>query len=287
MLKKPALLKSVLVLSILANILFAREVIKYEPPLYKFRIYNKLKQAGWFDKSQGVEKLPPDSTAYMLTLGQSNAGNSSSALDTASANAYSYYKGQLYRAEDPLIGAPGVGGSVWTLLADKIIANKLYKRVVIIPIAVGSTDAQSWADGDCSKILSNALADLKKHHIVLTHILWQEGESDNGSSKLLYKRNLGKVLRNIRRNGQPAPFYCAISSYTNDAQSMPKGIDLNIQNAQREFAKENKGVFEGPNTDTINEAIDRHDSIHFSKTGKRKYADLWFASIFQTHTNDQ
>ncbi|CAM4122507.1 protein of unknown function [Pedobacter westerhofensis] len=239
-----------------------------------------MKQKGWFDHSLDVEKLQKDSTAYILTLGQSNAANSSNSLDTGSLNTYSYYNGQLYKAEDPLIGCDGVGGSVWPILADKMIAGNKYKRVVIIPIAVGSTTVKNWAEGECNILLNNTLNDLRKHKIVLTQILWQQGESDNGTSKILYKRYLSQVLNNIRSCRQSAPFYCAITSYSNLAESKPLGVDSTIQDAQREFIKENKNVLVGPNTDTIIDAIDRHDSLHFSKVGKHKCADLWYKALY-------
>jgi len=135
-------LSIILLISLVVNALTVREIIKYEPAKYKFRFYNNFKQKGWLDKSFGVEKLSADSTAYIMTLGQSNSANSSNALDTASTNAYSYYNGQLYRAQDPMIGCSGDGGSVWPVLADKIILAKKYKKVVIIPIAVGSREAE-------------------------------------------------------------------------------------------------------------------------------------------------
>jgi hypothetical protein len=276
------LIPILLVFSILINFLLSREIIKYEPNQYKYRLYNSLKQEGWFDHGTKIESLKADSIAYILTLGQSNAGNSSNSLDTAGSSVYSYYNGKLYQAADPLIGSNGIGGSVWPAIADRLISTGLYKHVVLIPIAVGNTNIDNWAHGKCSEKLKETLRDLKSRNIKLTHILWHQGESNNGTSKVDYKKNLSSILKTIRSNGQNAPFYCSIASYTPTALNKPKGIDINIQAAQREFINENEGVLLGPNTDTILDAIDRYDSQHFSKVGKAKYVNLWMQSLIES-----
>src|SRR5574339_1091325 len=77
-------------------------------------------------------------TMIALTFGQSNAGNYGKGEYILHNNSvFNYYEGQLYTAKDPLIGTTGTGVSVWTRVADMVIDSGLYKRVIIIPIAVG------------------------------------------------------------------------------------------------------------------------------------------------------
>lgn len=274
-------LKHVLILgaSLVLNIIFIREIISYQPDIYKYRHYHKYKMTGWFDKGTPITELKPDSTAYILTMGQANAGNTSTSLDTAGAGVFSYYKGELYPAVDPMIGSTGYGGSVWPSIGDSLIKDKKYNKVVFIPIATGSTHALDWATGECNNTLKSILNDMKAKNIKLTHILWHQGESDNGTSKEEYKKNLHKILSDIRENGQSAPFYCSIASLTPLSKTSPSGIDTNIQQAQIEFINENPGILAGPNTDLLNLAVDRYDGVHFSKSGKAKYMNQWLTCL--------
>jgi hypothetical protein len=270
-------LKYVLILgvSLVLNTILIREIVSYQPYIYKYRHYHKYKMLGWFDKGTPITKLKPDSTAYILVMGQANAGNTSNSLDTAGAGVYSYHKGKLYPAIDPMIGSIGYGGSVWPSIGDSLINDNKYKKVVFIPIAIGSTHVEDWATGDCSIMLKTTLDDMKARNIKLTHILWHQGESDNGTSKENYKKNLHKIISLIRDNQQSAPFYCSIASLSPLSKISSSGIDTNIQQAQIEFINENPGILAGPNTDLLNLAVDRYDGVHFSKAGKAKYMNQW------------
>lgn len=269
----------IIIISVILNIILIREIIIHEPDVFKYRVYNRLKLNGWFDKGMLLHKLDSDSVAYILTLGQANAGNTSTSLDTAGSGVYSYYKGKIYPAADPMIGSESYGGSVWPSVGDSLIKEQLYKKVVYIPLAVGSTNIENWASGSSSILLKKTLEDLKKKNIKLTHIVWHQGESDNGTPKQEYKNNLIKILSIIRYGGQSAPFYCSIASFSPSSKTHISGIDSNIQQAQIEFINENTNVLVGPNTDTLNLAIDRYDAVHFSKSGKAKYTNQWFLCL--------
>ena len=269
----------ILFISILLNLFCIREIIKYEPATFKNRFYFEMKQRGWLDNKVSLAELKSDSTIIFLTLGQSNAANSSNSYYSPKNNVLNYYDGKLYKAKEPLIGAGGDGGCVWTILADKMIDSGLCKKVIIIPIAVGSTNIENWAKGECNIKLRNTLDDLNRHNIKLTYVLWHHGEANNGTSKESYKENLRAILKTIREKNQTAPFFCSIASYNFLATTKPLGIDSSIQNAQKEFISENENVLRGPNTDILIYAIDRHDSQHFSQFGNFRYANLWLTAI--------
>lgn len=270
---------SIFFLSFILNIFLVREIIKYEPDGYKYRHYYALRQKGWFNTNKKESVVTNDSTLVVLTLGQSNAANSSSDNYQPRENVFTYSNGQIYEAEEPLIGNGGAGCSVWTRLADKLITEGICKKVILVPIAVGSTNIQNWASGDCNAKLISTLKSLKENNIKLTHILWHQGEADNGKSVVAYKNNLEKVLNTFRLNGVTAPFYCSIATYNPLESFKNKGVDFNLQNAQKSFISENENVYAGPNTDKLIHAIYRVDSQHFSSLGNRKYAELWFQSL--------
>ena len=273
----------VIVFLLLVVGVLTRELVKYEPEIYKYRIYNNAKQKGWFDEEVALTTFSDKSTMVVLTMRQSNAGNSNSAPYTPhnQGKIFCYYDGKLFLTKDPLIGDQGTGGSVWPRLADMLIDRNIYKRIIIIPIAVGKTSIQDWSTGFCHDKLVAALADLNLHKIKLTHVLWHQGEANNGSPKAYYKQQLGLIVNTIKTHGQTAPFYVSIATYSPEARSKPLGIDTVIQNAQKEFIADNNNVLYGANTDTIIHAIDRFDAYHFSEIGVKKYAASWLTALQQ------
>lgn len=277
--KKTSTLLIFLGISIAINIFTVIEIIKYEPDTYKYRFYNNLRAKGYFMKDESLSILKSPQTMISLDLGQSQASNSSSSKYDPHNPVYNYYNGHLYKVHEPLIGAGGNGGAVWPLLADKLIDSGIYKKAIIISLAVGNTTVQDWASGEYHKKLVATLADLKKRNIHLTYIFWHQGEENNGTSKTIYKQNLSVVLSTFRKYGQDAPFFCSIVSYSPSATNMPLGVDKNLEDAQREFITENKNVLKGPNTDSLIYAIHRYDSWHFSDFGKKQYANLWMEAI--------
>ena len=221
-------------------------------------------------------------TMVALTFGQSNAGNRGQIpYGPHNDSVLNYYEGQLYRAKDPLLGATGPGGSVWTHLGDLLIDSGLYKKVILIPIAIGNTDIECWARGECFQKLKETLKRLDSQHIKLTHIFWHQGESDNleNTSKQKYKASLKIILQTLRNYHQQADFYVSIASYHNEAITKRLGVDPVIRQAQKEFISENKGVIVGPDTDQLIYAIHRYDGLHFSDFGMKAFANLWLKAI--------
>ena len=221
-------------------------------------------------------------TMIALTFGQSNAGNRGQTPYTPhNSSVLNYFEGKLYRAKDPLLGATGPGGSVWTHLGDLLIDSGLYKKVIFIPIAIGNTDIKCWASGECFQKLEATLRKLDSERIKLTHIFWHQGESDNleNTPKKEYKLALKIILETLRNHHQAAGFYVSIASYHNSATTKPLGVDTIIRQAQKEFIAEHKGVLFGPDTDQLIYAIHRHDGVHFSDFGMKAFAALWFKAI--------
>lgn len=229
-----------------------------------------------------LSNLAKDSeTMIALVFGQSNAANRGQTPCTPhNTSVFNYYEGKLYRAKDPLIGNTGVGGSVWTHLADMLIDSGRYKKVILVPIAIGGSEIACWTSGDCAKKLDRTLAVLDSQHISLTHIFWHQGETDNlnNTTTAIYKEHLTKIYKTVRKY-QSADFYIALASYHPSAVNKPLGVDSLIRNAQQEFISENKSVVKGPDTDQLIYAIYRYDSVHFSDFGLKVFAQLWMKAI--------
>lgn len=224
-----------------------------------------------------------DSTAVILTLGQSNAASSGQGTYHCRNEVYEFYQDSLFSALDPLLGDVGNGGcSVWTRLADMLIDSGQYRRVVLISLAVGSTTVQSWEEGTCSSILQERLEMISRHGINVTHMVWHQGESDNleNTSREVYKVRLKRVLERIRRAGVEAPFWVCVASYHPEMIGVKEqGLDTCIRRAQIEFVEETSGTRPGPDTDLLNLASDRYDGVHFSRTGLDKFALQLYRSM--------
>lgn len=232
----------------------------------------------------GLSQLQQDGkTMIALAFGQSNAANNGQSPYTPhNAAVYNYYEGKLYKAKDPLFGATREKGSVWSRLGDMLIDSGLYTKVIFIPIAVGGSEIACWTTGDCAKKLQRTLELLDSQHILLTHIFWHQGETDNlnNTSTAKYKQQLATILKNLR-SYQNADLYISLASYHPGAINKPLGVDSMIRNAQKEFINENKKVLAGPDTDTLIYAIHRYDGVHFSDYGLQAFAQLWLRAIRQ------
>ncbi|HZI25622.1 MAG TPA: sialate O-acetylesterase [Chryseolinea sp.] len=229
--------------------------------------------------------LHSDSTAVILTMGQSNAASFGEGNYVCRNDVYEYFKGDLIVAKEPLLGAFGNGGcSVWTRVSDMLIDSGYFRRIILVPIGIGSSSIQCWDDGDCNKKLKETLNQIRKDQIKITHIIWHQGETDNfeNTPKAVYKHRLNSVLSQIRQYGIDSDFFVCIASY-NPPQvgTVSNALDTAIQNAQIEFAKEVKGVKLGANTDSISLATDRFDGVHFSRSGLDKFAIKMYYKLIQ------
>lgn len=207
-----------------------------------------------------------------LILGQSNAANHAGRPSKAKTRVFNYYNGNCYRAEAPLLGASGVKGSVWPLLGDKLVATGTFSKVIFVNLAMGASSIARWSQGgDLYQHLEDVVKDMRIRGIEVTHILWQQGESDcrYRTTQEEYMKEFASMFEGVRAIGLSAPLYIAIASKN------PKPCD-SIQNAQRALVDIGRGIYPGPDTDSIAE---RFDGIHFSSGGLLQLADLWFEAI--------
>src|SRR5690242_8495277 len=114
-----------------------------------------------------------------LLIGQSNAANYGETRGTAPPDVVNFYRGKCYAARDPLLGADGKGGSVWTRMATKLIAHGVFDRIVLVPIGIGGTTIDNWTPGGMLHArIETSLGFLAASGLRVTHVLWHQGESD-------------------------------------------------------------------------------------------------------------
>ncbi|MCH7414366.1 sialate O-acetylesterase [Belliella sp. R4-6] len=226
----------------------------------------------------------PD-TGIILTIGQSNAANYGQGSYDTKFISYELIGENIVVAKDPLSGADGVGVSVWTRLTDRLIEKQIFKNVIIIPIAIGSTEISCWSKGECNKKLTGVLSKIDKLKLKVNYIIWHQGESDNLANTSLkeYKNNLTLIKRQIDESIGNTPIIVSIASYHPAMIGLKEfGTDEVIRKAQTSFIMENNNTIKGPDTDLYDKIYYRHDGVHFSKLGLDVFADDLFEIIMKS-----
>lgn len=211
-----------------------------------------------------------------LAFGQSNAGNYGDVPHASAGAVYNLRNGTLTRAVDPLRGAQGAGGSVWTLLGDQILAAGWYDEVVFVPVAYGGTEMGQWDPSlPLFKQIQTALDDVHGRGWEFTHLLWHHGESDNalkigwGDYQLRFRN----MLRGIRQLGVGAPIFVSVATRCGQY-----AVNLEIQGAQMNLVNHDAAIWAGPNTDTLDDTY-RQEGCHFNDKGQHAVSNQWFDKL--------
>jgi len=221
------------------------------------------------------ENVAGPRTMVALVFGQSNSANHGETRYAPKREVYNFYDGKCYVAADPLLGATGDRGSVWTRLGDMLIESGMYDKVLLVPVGVGGTPVRRWTTtGDLHRRILDSIYQLKKKGFKITHIFWHQGEADVNTPKDDYVKMFTAMLEDIRKRGVDAPIYVAVATRCGSGPA-----SLETQQAQRELVNTEKGIYPGPFTDALDTMDDRYDSCHFSDAGLRKHAALWLAAV--------
>lgn len=236
--------------------------------------------------AESYNRLPAEKvngSKVLFTFGQSNSANHGQGLYTPhNEGVMNYFEGKVYPSQDPLIGATGEGGSVWNILADRMIDEKMAESVTIIPIGVGGVQISEWAKGGSlyEKLVWNVDM-MKAQGIEPDYILWHQGESDNiaGTSAEDYIAMFETIREVFRSRGINAPIVIATASYHPYCIEKENGCSSEIRKAQMQLAKKYSDIYPGPDTDKLDMAYHRADGVHFSSTGQKEHAEGWLKAI--------
>jgi Carbohydrate esterase, sialic acid-specific acetylesterase len=248
---------------------------------------------GYQDVSDRVEVACADyqgeGAAVLMTFGQSNSANAGKDryIPVGAVANFNFHDGKCYKAEDPLLGPDGGGGSVWGVLSDKLIASGSYDKVLLVPFGIGGSALSQWQeDGDLHPIMKEATAAVKQQGIDPTHVLWHQGESDASSatSEENYFAMFESLRDKLREYGIAAPIYPAVAThcemtYFETPPEYAQGRE-NVRAAQIRLP-ELEGIFPGPDTDSIQGERVRHDNCHFTAKGMQAHADLWMQALVE------
>lgn len=222
-----------------------------------------------------VTHLSGQRVAVLLVLGQSNAANYGGHPAPVRRGIYNWHDGTLYVAREPLLGANGDRGSVWTRLADRLLATHRYDAVVLAPVAQGSERVAAWdEDMPLGQRARQTTRTLVRIGLPPTAVLWWQGESDaaDHTDPARYTARLTTLVRDLRAEGVTAPVIIAQATRCQD-----RGPDAGIRQAQI-MAAHTLGALPGPDMDALGLA-ERYDGCHLTDEGLQVAAGRWLAAL--------
>jgi len=213
--------------------------------------------------------------ARILILGQSNVGNHGPQRANGGPGCRVFHQGSFLPAVDPLPGGSGGGGSVWTRLAPKLIARQGYDEVILVNLAHGGTAVADWAPGGKYHTRLPAVLDAADAAgVSFTHAVWHQGERDTllMTGEAAYRTALSKLIGYLRDRGIDAPVFVCRASFRAGQ------INNGVRAAQQNIVDPARGIFAGPDTDTLG-AEYRHDDMHLDARGQELFADMLIDSF--------
>jgi hypothetical protein len=244
-------------------------------------------------------------TFKLFVWGQSLASNSGHGRYAArdSDKTCVYADGNFYPCSDPIVGAEGPGGSVWSRFPDfmlgRPINNSTVSQIIIGCCAQGSTSITDWAPGGSEaprllRCLSDYIANVGQP----THLAYSQGEQDVGilsteqwvdrwQAMLASVRNLGctseiwtsiETICNVRTAADP--FDEDVIRRLPDSYVHIEVGRQNIRAAQRRVGTFGPVTRLGPNLDLI----DWHlracgDGCHFGERGLAMAGQAWATAL--------
>lgn len=234
------------------------------------------------DRQQVEVGTIDERTAVIVWIGQSLSVNSVPTPYTptnSNIDQLNIYDGKFYKAKDPLLGINGGRpGGTWLLrMADKLISDGLYDRVIMVPMGVGNTRVGQWADPNLEPYLFKRINTvglrIRDAGLPCTAIMWGQGESDTsvGTSQASYASSLQKVINEFNRAIPGCPVLVAQEAYYYG------NTNAGILAAQASVVN-NTTVFAGENVELIGSS-GRYDNTHLNEAGAEQRATLAVAAL--------
>lgn len=212
----------------------------------------------------------------LLVGGQSLCANTSivsfTPTNSTVVDQMNIYDGAIYNITGPLFGAtlnPIVGspgfGNISVLIADTLVTNNKFDRVIICCTSIGSTLASVWGNdnGIYSDRLPGAMLRLKARGIVpgMTNVtfacLFDLGEQDliEGTTQSAMMASLNGVVSKLQATGFNGRIFIPLESNLLETSNRIRTAQALVRGGQ---------VFAGGDFDAI---PDRSDGIHWNAVG--------------------
>jgi hypothetical protein len=216
--------------------------------------------------------LPGPRRWVILVLGQSNAANHVQTRADAGPGVFVFHAGRCYAARDPLPGASGDGGSVWTRLAPMLIASGQVDSVLLVPLAVNASTVAQWLHHPALVRAQNeTFGALRQNRLEASHVLWHQGEADSYKRTTAedYRRDLLALFQRLREQGVRAPIWVARATLCQQRRN-PE-----VRAVQEALPAEQPGLRAGPDLDALFGPEHRYDGCHFGTGSALLAAEAW------------
>jgi Carbohydrate esterase, sialic acid-specific acetylesterase len=232
---------------------------------------------------------PAIKTLVLITMGQSlmanaNANTTSTVCVPTNPSVidnFNIYDGAAYQfSTAPALGCNGTNSNVAPRIADMFINNGQFNRVIVVPIAVGSTAVADWATGNYASRFQVAMNRLAARGItpastgVTFAAVWGQGETDTANSTLqaAYASSLNTVISNAFAAGFSGRFFVNIETWNAGS------VSAAVQAAQAAVVN-NTTVFQGANWDTFGSADRMADNTHPNDVGAPLFASALYNAM--------
>jgi hypothetical protein len=231
---------------------------------------------------------PAIKTLVLITMGQSLMANSNAnttspvfvPTNPSVIDNFNIYDGAAYQfSTTPALGCNGTNSNVAPRIADMLINNGKFDRVIVVPIAVGSTRIADWATGSYATRFPVAMNRLAARGItpatpgVTFAAVWGQGEGDtaDGTSQAAYASALNTVISSAFAAGFSGRFFVNIETW--NAGSISSAVA-----AAQASVVNNTTVFQGANWDAFGSA-DRIDNTHPNDAGAPQFATALYNAM--------
>lgn len=230
---------------------------------------------------------PAVRTLVLITAGQSQWTTiTPSAFTPTNASAvdnFNIYDGANYNCSGPLLGAqysPGRDGNISARVADLLVTNNKFDRVIVVPVAIGASSIAQWDTGTLAARIPVAIKRLAARNItpattgVTFALIWGQGESDafNGTSQAAWEASFA----NIKSAAVAAGFSGRIFVVQ---ETWGDGITYPTIRAAQAAVVDNVTVFAGGDLDTLDASYRQAGNQHFSDTGAAAAAALVYNAM--------
>jgi len=229
-------------------------------------------------------------TLIVGIIGDSISANSGpSAYTTTQSNNdnLSIYDGNMYAYSDPVIGASNGPGSMWGILADRLIANTAgrgtpYTRVITIDPAIGGTTSGDWSStGNFQNRMRVACLRARSLGYPISGSgnggnwkfvwLYRLGTNDNAvsTSPSVYTSNAKSTFATLQSYG------CTSKIIVSEMTLLAGVVSSGLQTAQAGLV-DSVTIFTGDNADSLTGIGTNRapDGTHFNLTGETADAAL-------------
>lgn len=239
---------------------------------------------------------PAEKTLIMICAGQSlgtdNITDTFTPTNASKVDNLSWYDGKNYAGTTPLLGT-GWNGSTATShnfnhkIADGIISNGKFDRVIVVPMGMGGTSINQWANEGALTTeatgyyrMINAVAKKLAAQGVTPAttgvkflIKWNHGESDTqlATSQASYTADFNKMKAKVDAD-LAVKWMVAKESWITGTTSS------SVQNAQLALVN-NTTIFAGENMDSIDATGRVGDNTHLNATGGNSAATMGISAI--------